>query len=62
VLVVVGFIVSKREKGLGIFFIIVDSLIIFQYLALVAVTPSYWWQVLMLILGVMLCTFQLADR
>ena len=61
-LVVGGFIITKKEKGLGIFFIIADSLIIYQYLALVSDTPDYWWQVIILLLGVVQCTIQLIDR
>ena len=61
-LVVGGFIITKKEKGLGIFFIIADSLIIYQYLALVSATPDYWWQVIILLLGVVQCTIQLIDR
>ena len=34
-LVVAGFIITKKEKGLGIFFIIVDSLVTAQYLSLI---------------------------
>ena len=61
-LVVGGFIITKKEKGLGIFFIIVDSLVIAQYLALLVATPDYWWQVIILLLGVITCTIQLIDR
>jgi hypothetical protein len=61
-LIVIGYLLTKKDKNLGIFFIIVDSLLIAQYLALVAVTPNYWWQVFILILGVIQCTFRLASH
>ena len=61
-LVVGGILITKKEKSLGIFFIIVHSLVIFQYLALLEATPDYWWQVIILLLGVVQCTIQLIDR
>lgn len=54
-LVIVGVFVTRKEKGLGIFFIIVDSLIIWQYLQLITATPAYWWNVFILLFGVILC-------
>ena len=61
-LVVGGFLLTKKEKNLGIFMIIVDSLVIFQYLTLIEATPDYWWHVIILLLGVIQCTIQLIDR
>lgn len=61
-LVLIGYYVTKKEKGLGIFFIIVDSLTIATYLALVEATPDYWWHIFILILGVIQCTFRLVSR
>jgi hypothetical protein len=61
-LIVIGYLVTKKDKNLGIFFIIVDSLLIAQYITLVSVTPNYWWQIFMLILGVIQCTIQLMNR
>ena len=61
-LVVAGFIITKKEKSLGIFMIIVDSLVIAQYLALLNATPDYWWQVFILIFGVIQCMIVLIDR
>jgi hypothetical protein len=61
-LVVVGFIVAKNEKGLGILFIIIESIAIWTYLQLVTGTPYYWWHIIILILGVILCTFQMWKR
>lgn len=61
-LVVIGVILTKKNKELGIFMIIVDSLIIAQYLALVDITPAYWWHVIILLLGVVQCAIQLWTR
>ena len=61
-LVVIGFFITKKEKNLGIFMIIVDSLVIATYLSLIEATPNYWWHVIILILGVVQCTIQLIDR
>jgi hypothetical protein len=57
-LIVIGYILTKKEKGLGIFFIIVDSLLIANYLAL-ANYEVYMWQVIILLLGILQCTFRL---
>jgi len=61
-LVIIGWLLTKKEKPLGIFMIILDSLVIAQYFVLVGVTPSYWWQIIILLLGVIQCAFQLANR
>ena len=53
-LVVIGYLLTKKEKNLGIFVIIVESLVIAQYLALIEATPDYWWNVIILLLGVLL--------
>ena len=62
-LVVLGFIITKKEKGLGIFFIIVDSLVIATYLSLIDATLEYWWNVIILLLGVLTIMGQMfSDR
>jgi len=55
-LVVIGFFITQREKGLGILFIIVDSIIVWQYLQMVNY-ELYMWHVVILILGIIQCTF-----
>jgi len=55
-LVIVGYIASKKDRFIGLIFIIVKSLIIAIYLTLVTATPGYWWHVFILILGVILIT------
>lgn len=51
-LLCIGYILTQKEKALGIFFFIVDMLVIAQYLDLVSVTPDYWWHIIILIFGV----------
>lgn len=60
-IVILGYFVINREKGLAIFFIIVDSLLIANYLA-IASYELYFWQVIILLLGVLSCTFQAISR
>lgn len=61
-LVVIGILLTKKDKNLGIILIIVDSLLIAQYFALIEATPDYWWQVIILLLGIVQCAIQLIDR
>ena len=58
-LVVLGYFLIKREKPLGIFILIVDSLVIWHYLALVDATPFYWWHIIILVLGVFSLAFSM---
>lgn len=60
-LVVIGYFVTRKENGLGIFFIIVDSLIIYQYLTMIDY-ELYLWHAIILLLGVIQCTFRLVSR
>ncbi len=52
-LVFVGWYAVKKDKGLGIIAFIVESLFIAQYFDLVAVTPDYWWQIFILMFGML---------
>ena len=61
-LVIFGYLFTQKDKALGIFMIIVDSLVISHYLALVDATPDYWWHIFILLLGVIQCTFQMMKR
>ncbi len=61
-LVAIGIILIKKEKSLGIFWIILESLVIAQYFTLLEATPDYWWHIIILLLGVIVLTFQLIDR
>jgi len=55
-LVIVGYFMVKKDKGLGVIAFIVESLVIANYLTLVSETPAYWWHIFILIFG---CLFTL---
>jgi len=61
-LAIVGYIIAKKEKFLGLILFVVESLIIANYLTLVEATPDYWWHIVILLLGVILICGALADR
>ena len=61
-LVIIGYLITKKERNLGIFIIIVNSLIIYHYFTLIEATPQYWWHVIILLLGVIQCTIQLMSK
>ncbi len=61
-LVVIGYLLIQKAKALGIFMVIVDSLVISHYLTLVAATPNYWWHIIILLLGVIQCVFQMIAK
>lgn len=52
-LVFAGWYFVKKDKGLGVIAFIVESLFIAQYLALVEATPDYWWNIFILIFGML---------
>jgi hypothetical protein len=61
--VVVGYFCMKEDKALGVLWFIVECLIIYQYLVLVATTPDYWWHVYILLFGgLFTCVFPLWDK
>ena len=61
-LVVVTYMIllDKKLKPLGVIFLIIDVLVMSQYFALVDATPWYWWNIIILILGMLLCVGKLA--
>jgi len=61
-LVIVSYFFIKKERPLGIFFIIVDSLVLAHYFSLVAATPEYWWNIYILIFGVVQCILQMISK
>jgi len=62
-LIVGGYILAKKDKGLGIIAFIVQCLFAAQYLALVDVTPAYWWHIILIVVGgVLTCIAPLIDR
>lgn len=62
-LVALSFILltNRKYRPLGIFFIILQSLLAYHYLTLVAATPWYWWNTIILLLGIVICAFQMAN-
>lgn len=62
VLVIIGYLLIQKDKALGIFMVIVDSLVISHYISLVDATPEYWWHIVILLLGVIQCAFQMMSR
>ena len=63
-LIVISFIIltNKKYKGLGIFFIIVESLITYVYLELVVSEPWYWWNIIIMVFGILSCMIQMISR
>jgi hypothetical protein len=61
-LVVIGYFLAKKDRTLGVLWVVVESLIIAQYFALLDATPDYWWHIIILLMGVIISTFQLMDR
>jgi hypothetical protein len=50
---------NRKLKPLGILFIIVEFLIASEYFSLVEATPWYWWNIFLMILGMILCVGQM---
>lgn len=62
-MVIVGYYLAKREAWLGVFWFIVECLFVSVYLDLVDVTPQYWWNVMILLLGGLFsCVYPLVER
>ena len=60
-IVVFSFMVltNRKLKPLGILFIIVEFLTISVYFDLVEATPWYWWNIVILLLGIIICIGQM---
>lgn len=60
-ILVISFLIltNRKLKPLGFVFILLQLLIISQYVLLVAVTPWYWWNIIILVLGMLLCIGQM---
>jgi hypothetical protein len=50
-LVIGGYIVTKKNKTLGVLWFIVICLVIGEYLNFVTASPQYWWHIYILLLG-----------
>jgi len=62
ILVVAGILLTKKDKSLGIFFILLDSLVIYYYATLLDATPWYFWNMIIMLLGVITCMLRMATR
>ena len=62
-IVVIGYILAKKDKGLGLIAFIVQVLIAAQYFALVEATPDYWWHIFIVLVGsILTCVTPMMDR
>lgn len=61
-LIVISFAIltNKKMKPLGVLFMVLETLVIWYYLDLVEATPWYWWNIIILIVGELLCLAQMA--
>jgi len=50
-IVVIGYMVAKKERGLGVLWFIVECLFMAHYFTLLEATPDYWWHIIILLLG-----------
>jgi len=63
VIVIIGYLLAKKDKGLGLIAFIVQCLIAAQYFTFIEADPAYWWQVVIILVGGMLtCVVPLMDR
>lgn len=53
---------NKRYKPVGGLWIIIELITLAKYFAMVSTTPFYWWDIIILILGVFVSAFQMASR
>jgi hypothetical protein len=62
-LVVIGYLLAKKDRNLGVLWFIMECLFIGQYAALAVTTPQYWWHFFILLFGgLMTCVYPLWDR
>ena len=62
-IVVLGYVLAKKDRSLGIIAFMVQCLFAAQYFTLLETTPDYWWQIIILLLGgVLVLIPQLMDR
>lgn len=62
-LVIIGYVIAKKERILAVLWFVIECLFIAQYLDLVSATPDYWWHIMILLLGgLFTCVYPLLDR
>jgi len=62
-IVVLGYVLAKKDKGLGIIAFMVQCLFAAQYFAFLEATPEYWWHIIIILVGgILTCVVPLMDR
>ena len=62
-LVIGGYVLSKRELILGVLWFVLECLVVAQYLLLVDATPNYWWHIYIILIGGLITFgFAMMDR
>ncbi len=62
-IVVLGHVLAKKDKGLGIIAFMAQCLFAAQYFALIDTTPAYWWHIIIILLGgILTCVVPLMDH
>ena len=62
-IVVLGYVLATKDKGLGIIAFMVQCVFVAQYFMLIEATPAYWWHALIILLGgILTCVVPLMDR
>lgn len=62
-LVIIGYILFKKDKSIGVLWFVLECIIIAQYIALVDATPFYYWQIFIMVLGgLFTIVFPMMDR
>ena len=62
-IVVLGYVLAKKDRSLGVIAFVVQCLFAAQYFALLEATPAYWWHVIIILLGgILTCVVPLMDR
>ena len=62
-LVLAGYIISKKDRTLGVLWFILECLFMAQYFGLVTATPQYWWHIFLLLFGgLFTCVYPMWDR
>jgi len=62
-LVLIGYVATRKDRMLGVFWFVIECLFMAAYLVLVEATPDYWWHIIILLIGgLSTCVFPLTDR
>lgn len=62
-LVFIGYVLTQKDKFLGVLWFVVECLFVAQYLTLIDATPGYWWHIFILLLGgLFTCVYPLLNR